>query len=100
MFKTGTNIIEYGPNTKVWELHEEALHHAVGGGLGKDEIASLTKELRRHFKATKGQGPRMAAEEIYVKMRLLERSDLDDATRTLLTRQIQTLRNRGMKDGY
>jgi hypothetical protein len=42
----------------------------------------------------------MAAEEIYVKMRLLERSDLDDATRTLLTRQIQTLRNRGMKDGY
>jgi hypothetical protein len=98
----GSNVIKFGPNTKTWELYEEAIHHSVQNGLGKDEIAALAKELRKSFwqRGIRRGSPADAAEEIFVKTRLLRRLDLDEATRTLLEQQIKKLRSRGMPGGY
>jgi hypothetical protein len=98
----GTNVIKYGPSTKTWELYEEAIHHSVQGGLGTQEIAALTKELRTSFwqRSIRSASPADAAEEIFVKSQLLRRLDLDAPTRTLLGQQIEKLRLRGMNGGY
>ena len=99
-FVNGT--IKYGPNTKIWELYEEATHYGVQQGLGVDEIAALTQELRREFwqRGIRAGSPAATAEEIFVKQQLLMRLDLDAATRTILEQQIQQLRTRGMSGGY
>jgi RHS repeat-associated protein len=99
-WRVGTNILEFGSDTKIWELYEEALHYSVSKGQGAAEIADLTKSLRKTFRHTRGCAPRDAAEEIYVKSQLLLRLDLDDATRTLLKRQIEKLKIMGTRHGY
>jgi hypothetical protein len=98
----GTNVIEYGPRTKTWELYEEAIHHSVQRGLGTQEIAALTKQLKKSYwqRSIRSGSPADAAEEIFVKTQLLRRLDLDAHARTLLGQQIENLRLRGMNGGY
>jgi RHS repeat-associated protein len=107
--KTATQlgkVITYGPNTKRWELLEEYTHYRADNGFMKDEIAKLTKQLRKGIQIPSGgwrsvSSPAKSAEEIIVKQYLLDHAQsLGPAEKQLLQDQIQWIRNYGIGDQY
>lgn len=105
-FNTRTGNIELAPDAKRWEFFEEFLHKKVAGGWKKDEIAALSKKLKKvkDFKGKKSVGaPGTSAEEIIVKQWLLNHGSLvgiGEPERKLLNSQINQLKNYGTKRGY
>ena len=64
---TENGNIELAPDSKIWEFFEEFLHRKVAQGWKKDEIASLTQQLRKvkDYKGYKSvKAPAIAAEEM------------------------------------
>ncbi|MCX7745984.1 MAG: hypothetical protein N2645_03690 [Clostridia bacterium] len=98
-YKSGT--ITYGPSTKRWEFLEEFLHYKVDNN---QAFSSIRKNLRTELKYSGVRnGVGYAAEEIAVKSWLLKKANLfklDEATQTLLKKQIEQLRRYGANYGY
>lgn len=96
----GKGKITVAPDTKRWEFIEEFLHYKVETeGTFKPARDALKKDLKHNRIGSIGR----VSEEIAVKQWILSKPKLlklDEATQTVLRKQIEQLKAKGIKEGY